>query len=326
MTRFFKTLTRQTITSICAPLLLLLVFASNVTAERRPIDWIVAIVDREIVTYTQLIDEMRITASRMGANLESIPDYREKELAENVLENLINESIILQEAKRRGLSASPAEVEEETNTALERVRSQFPNEQAFERALATEFTTPEKLRKQYEEQSEAQILRRKLIEHEIRREIRITEQDVRDAHSGRQEEIHVRHILVRSQETALDIRRRLQDGEDFGSVAGSIDAVEAADLGWVRRGKLVSAFENAAFGLELGEISDVVKTRFGYHVIEVLDRRTTESEALSPQLANEIRNEIYSRAFDERFREYLDRLKEEAYTWVKEDFYEPSPA
>lgn len=281
-------------------------------AEVRPIEWIVAVVDAEIVTFTQMAEELRIAAARLGKPLESILGEEREELAEHVIEKLVADALILQEARRRGITVLPAEIDEAANETLERVRSQFVDQNAFERALAAEFVTPAQVRERYRAQAEGQLLRSRLIEREVRRKIRITDEDVAAAYARRAEEINARHILTANADEAAAIRRDLLAGGNFEELGRRAGIIEAADLGWARRGAYVKAFEEAAFALKPGGISEVVQTRFGHHVIQVMDRRTVALPPLTDELKDTIRDELYAASFDEIFNTYLAGLQERA--------------
>ena len=86
------------------------------------------------------------------------------------------------------------------------------------------------------------------------------------------EKIHCYHILVKTESEAKNIKARLEKGEKFGSIAHQISLCpsgkKGGDLGSFTRGKMVKEFENAAFGLEKGQTSGPVKTKFGYHRIK----------------------------------------------------------
>src|SRR4029079_4116647 len=92
-----------------------------------------------------------------------------------------------------------------------------------------------------------------------------------------EEEIHARHILVATEAEAKEVKERLMKGEDFATVAkekSKDPSAEGGDLGFFGRGKMLKPFEDAAFALKDGEISDPVQTQFGWHIIKVEERRT----------------------------------------------------
>jgi parvulin-like peptidyl-prolyl isomerase len=96
-----------------------------------------------------------------------------------------------------------------------------------------------------------------------------------------EEQVHARHILVATEEEAKTVLSRLAAGEDWTALAAelSIDPGSkdnAGDLGWFGRGAMVEAFETAAFALEVGETSDAVKSDYGYHIIQVLEKGMKE--------------------------------------------------
>jgi peptidyl-prolyl cis-trans isomerase C len=87
--------------------------------------------------------------------------------------------------------------------------------------------------------------------------------------------VHCAHILVKSEKEAIAVLERLKKGEKFGNVARAVSRCPSSkrggDLGTFTRGKMVKEFENAAFTLDKGEISGVVKTKFGCHIIKRLE-------------------------------------------------------
>jgi len=140
---------------------------------------------------------------------------------------------------------------------------------------------------------------------------------------------HARHILVkpseiRSEEQCLDLLLKLREdiiaGADFAEVARQhtediASAQEGGDLGWANPGQFVPAFEKAMQDLQPGEISAPVRSDFGWHIIEVLERRERD---ISKDL---LRERAYSRLYERKFREELDswlqKIRDEAYVDIK---------
>ena len=89
-------------------------------------------------------------------------------------------------------------------------------------------------------------------------------------------EIHARHILVATEEEAKAVLKRIMGGDEFATVAKEVSkdpGSEGGDLGWFTKDRMVPEFANAAFKLEVGQVSDPVKSPFGWHIIEVMDKR-----------------------------------------------------
>jgi len=121
------------------------------------------------------------------------------------------------------------------------------------------------------------------------------------------EEIRASHILVEQKEEAQAIAERVRGGEDFGDVARESStgpsASSGGDLGYFQRGQMVPTFSEAAFALEVDQISDPVQTQFGWHVIKLTDRREAPPptldqmrDQLNQQLTNQIVDEIITGA------------------------------
>jgi len=155
--------------------------------------------------------------------------------------------------------------------------------QGFQQTYATALAnyakigmTEDQLRAMYE----ATILRQKLMD--------VITADT--PHS--QDEVWARHILVADEATANAVRQRLLNGEDFAKVAAEVSTDTATkdkggDLGWFARGTMVPEFDAAAFSLKIGEISQPVKSQFGYHIIQVLAHNTVPLDASAYQQAQQ---------------------------------------
>jgi len=120
-----------------------------------------------------------------------------------------------------------------------------------------------------------------------------------------EEQVWARHILVADEETANQVIERLNNGEDFGELAAELseDAGSGAnggDLGWFGKGQMVPEFEEVAFDLEDGEISEPVESQFGFHIIQTLGHATV------PMSASE-----YDQARQTEFNDFIAKLREE---------------
>ena len=124
-----------------------------------------------------------------------------------------------------------------------------------------------------------------------------------------QQQIHVRHILVDTEAEANDIAERLKKGEDFNALAKekSKDKTEGGDLGFISRGQTVKPFEDAVFGTVEGEISEPVKTQFGWHIIKVEEIR----EQPAP-LFEQVKEPIVAQLADQKAKEVVAGLRKEA--------------
>ncbi len=141
------------------------------------------------------------------------------------------------------------------------------------------------------------------------------------------EQIHARHILVASEAKARKLIRRLKrHPEEFEALAAkeSLDDSNRArggDLNWFSRGVMVPAFEQAAFKLKEGEIGGPVRTRFGWHIIQVVGRKPASRRPLA-----EVRDEIASILTQQRLEQWIAELEERARIRILDDSYRPSPA
>lgn len=130
------------------------------------------------------------------------------------------------------------------------------------------------------------------------------------AKSPKQDEIHARHILVETQEEADDIIKQLDDGADFAELAKEHSTgpsgEKGGDLGYFGKGQMVPEFEEAAFALEPGQhTEEPVQTEFGFHVIEVEDKREK-----APVAFDQIKDQLRQLIIGEQYNDVLSSMKE----------------
>mgnify|MGYP003412747386 FL=1 len=158
---------------------------------------------------------------------------------------------------------------EDVDAEFEEVKAQFGDE--FQNALKESGLTEDTLRSNIKFNQ----LRNKAIADSI------TDEDIKAYYDQASMELKARHILVKDEETANEVIEKLNAGEDFATLAKELSedtgsAENGGDLDWFTVGKMVTEFNDAAYALEVNEISKPVKSQFGYHIIQVTDKREIE--------------------------------------------------
>lgn len=166
------------------------------------------------------------------------------------------------------------------------------------------------------EQQKGKFLLDQLYKQEIADKVQVTPEDVRAWYENSSEEIHARHILLATSEEAAAVKAELDGGADFAELARSRStdpsaATNAGDLSWFRWGTMVAAFQDAAFALKEQEISQPVKTQFGYHVIQLLGRRSVDRQPFD-QVRSGIEQQLRQQKTQARLMEFLTEVRSKA--------------
>lgn len=230
----------------------------------------------------------------------------------DTLDNIIIGRLIMQEGKKCGLSVNEEEVDEELETIID--EHFMGMEDQFESYLESQGIPTEFIRSE----TRISLMAKKIVSHDLE----IGDSEAREYFEENQklfdipEEVRARHILVETEDEALEMIARLENGEDFADLAkensqdsGSKD--EGGDLGFFTRGKMVKEFEETAFELEDGERSGPVKTYHGYHVIERLEYKEGR-EVEYEEVADEVKETIWEEKVPQLIQELISRLREEA--------------
>lgn len=252
---------------------------SNVNAKI--LEMIAAKVNGEIITLSELENEL-------GPIYEQVKRLNSPEEQEEVLKVeknkmlniLIENKLILQNAEKSGLKASPEEVNHYLEEAIANVKKNFPDNQTFENELKARNTTLTEFRQAYRNKIKEELIIQKYIQQEVKSKIDVTDEEIDNYFEQQKEEVKARHILTKTEEEASAILAELKNGKDFIELAKEKSlgpsAAKGGELGYFRRGDMVPEFEEKVFQMQKGEISEPVKTKFGYHIIKLEDRRTVE--------------------------------------------------
>lgn len=200
----------------------------------------------------------------------------------------------------------------------------------YAEALRIKLDRDEEVLKLFDE-AKRKIMISKLLNDEIDGNITVTEEDITAYYTSNKdrfvtpEVLRASHILVESENEARDVRNELLKGENFEDLAAkkSIDptAKLGGDIGYFTAGQLMPEIENTCLKLEPGEISDVVKTKFGYHVIKLTERREPRTRELA-EVHDAIAQSIQRDKKQNMFNEYVGKLKEKSKIIINDNLIE----
>lgn len=290
------------------------------------VDRVVAIVNQEVITLSEvekIVHSYKETPLR-GDRLE-----RQKQMEQiyrMALEKLIEERLIEQEINKAGIKVSGKEIE----ATLEEVKQRNgATQEDLERALAREGLTLET----YKKQIEKGLKWRKLMSWMVKVDTKVGERELRDFYQKnidryrRNETYRCSHILfivpkMATLEEVQEIKKRCQrvlekikGGEDFGEMAlqysEDVSRKDRGDLGYLKKGDLLPDFEREVLRLKVGEVSGIVRTEVGFHIIKLLDHKGSEPLPFE-EIKERIRTDYYESEMEKAYQQFLNTLKEKA--------------
>ena len=307
------------LSSFIALLLSSLLMVTAPLTSQEVVEEIVAKVNNIIITKRELERRARLPMQRLFEQFTGEERVqRLKELQQQVLDQAIAEALITSQAQRLGLSASESEI----RAALERMKREnnIISDEELNRQLEEMGTNISELRRDIR----AVILQRKVIEREVTSKIILTENDVVNYYNNYQEnftkkaEVRIRQLLLLKEgkdeelvrQEALTTRTSINTTEDFIKVVQSYsgDPDADGDLGYFKQGELKKELEEVAFSLEVGQISEVIETREGFYIIQLIDKKPPKVAPLD-EVREEIQNRLWSERFQSAYQEYMEHLK-----------------
>ena len=282
----------------------------------------VALVNGTPITQAQLDRSLKFAQQKAAETGRPLDDAQLSQLKKQTLEKLIGSELLYQASEKEGIKIDKKRVEEK----FEQWKKRFPEDAQYERVL-TELDVTEA---EVKDEIRRGMAIQELINKKFAEKITIPEKEIKayyDEHPDffkQPQQVKARHILVKvnpeaedkEKEAALekirDIQKKQKAGEDFAQLAKEHSegpsATKGGELGYFTPQQMVKPFSDAAFALEPGQVSDVVETRFGYHLIQVEDKKPA-STASYESVEEKIGQYLKQRKMQEEIAQYVDKLR-----------------
>jgi peptidyl-prolyl cis-trans isomerase C len=307
-------------------LALFLLVAFQARAEEKPdTTGKVAVVNGKVITQEEFDREMIPVQQRLSSQGGVLNEAQLADVRQKVLENTINLELIYQESQKAGITVDDAAVDEQ----VAKLKARFPSETEYGQWLGRMKITEDIVKAQLKRGMSIQ----KFIESKFDAKTAVSDSESKayyDEHPElfkKPEQIKASHILVKVDSKADEtqkaaarknieaIQEKLAQGADFAETAKASSEGpskdQGGDLGYFGRGQMVKPFEDAAFALEPGKVSDVVETPFGYHLIKVHDKKP-ETVVNYDDVKERLTNFLKNQKVQTEMTQYVNELKETA--------------
>jgi len=305
---------------------IILLFPYEMGAEI--VDKIVTIVNGDIITLSELREISVPYQEKMRSKYSLNYDEEQfKEAERQILDQLIDERLVIQEADRLEIVIE----EKDIDMAIRDVReSSKLSESQFKHALDEEGITVE----EYREQLKNQMKKMRFVEQEIKSRIQTNEKEIESYYKEHKDsfntppEVKLQQILLMipseasEQEinqirgNAEEIVRKIRNGEDFDTMvklhSQDSSAAAAGDIGFLKQGELIPALNEVVFSLNVGELSSVIQSSLGFHIIRVLDKRERQ-KMTKEERWKEIEGILYNQKVEDKFKQLIKELRRKSY-------------
>ncbi|HNQ43740.1 MAG TPA: peptidylprolyl isomerase, partial [Candidatus Cloacimonadota bacterium] len=270
-------------------ILVLFLLSAMFMASAEVLDKIVAKIGGDIILLSDL--------EKHSAQMQSAGVDVTKLDQRTILDGMIEQKLMIQKAKDLNIKVDDARIKGYAERYIRNIRAQYPSEAAFLSDLAKMRLTQSDLLNYFIDQLTENALTEQLVEKYISSKVKLEDQEMRAYFEASKDSMAVKplswelRMIMRevkpstaSEAAKLDsinaILTRLRSGEDFASLASQYSdcpsGAQGGDLGFLKRGMMVKPFEDAAFQLAVGEVSEVVQTQFGYHIIKMEEKKGEE--------------------------------------------------
>lgn len=306
-------------------LTLLLVSALTFAANKKAPGDKIAVVNGVIISQGEFDRELDFFVRRAAPEGQQLPELQLVKIKNDVLESLIDREVLFQESQKKGIEVKADEISDQ----LKKIKQRYPDETQFAEMLKGIGLTESDVQTQIKRGMAIQ----QLIDKEVGDKVKISDEESKqyyDTHPEffkQPEQVNASHILIKVDENASEaqkaearkkiqeVQQKLQKGEDFATLAKTYSegpsAPQGGNLGYFRRGQMVKPFEDAAFKLKPGETSDIVETRFGYHLIKVIDKQPEKTLAYA-EIKDRLNELLKKQKLETEVDVYIDNLRKDA--------------
>jgi peptidyl-prolyl cis-trans isomerase SurA len=316
-------------TVVLCTLLVLLLFCS--TGRAAVVDRIVANVDGQIILYSDLQNQIAILKKRMPS-LDMSDPVKKSQIEHAVLEQMIDEKLADEEAKKLKIKASDSDVDKRLDQLLK--MNHMTMEQLKEK-LHANGDTLKNMRKQIKET----IARQELMQQVLKSKVVITDQEV-DAYMRTQAAqgqkttspggMHLALIVLpfgganpsqaAAKKTGLELVKKLQGGADFKAMAIKYSkgpaAQDGGDVGFMAPEDIAPFIAKAIEGLKKGQVSNLAQGPNGYYIVKILDVARNQTTMASSASKEEVRQMLYEQAMSRMYQEWLKKLESKAFIHI----------
>lgn len=313
--------------------LLCFLFISQLHAKITEIDSIAAVVNNDIISVTQLKQRAADVSQQLAA--QGIKRPPQENLMQQVLQMLINQSLVDQMAQRMNITATTddikhaiASIAAEKNINTEQLRDQLQQQGISEAAFI--------------KQLKQQIISQKLLRETVASQITVTPQEINagvlmaEGQAGQHNEYHLLHILVSvpdspspeqidaAEKKADDIITQLKHGESFKTLAAEQSVgsqmFNGGDMGWKSPNELPTVFANRVLTMKKNQIVGPIQTANGFHIIKLIGIRGKQFTGNQEQLKQQVAQMIFQRKLAEKQQDWISQLRATAYIKI---YYHP---
>lgn len=288
---------------------------------------ILAVVNDELVTEQDLQMVMAPVVAQYRTTYTGKEfDDRIREARSQFLNKVIEDKLILSEAKRKQVIIKDVEVDE----MMADVRNKFPNREAFLKSIKDQDYSEKKLWDRFRDQ----LIMQRLVAYEVKSKVSVSPGEVNEYYKNHPQDfaqgdrVRLEHILVRvgtrSEEEAAAFAQSLYDKVKAGAVFSEIaksysegaEAKEGGQMGWIEKGQLMGEIDQKVFALNDGEITGPIATSLGYHIFKVIERQKFSVKPIS-EVRDQIQDVIFKEKLKVRLDSWMNNLKKNAYISIR---------